>query len=118
VLELLLAAARGDLSSVSIDVDDGAAVTVVIAAGDYPAGTDVGTPIGGIDAAEATGALVFHAGTARSGDRILTNGGRILNVTGLGPNVAAARDRAYEACDLITFPDMRYRRDIAAVAHV
>jgi phosphoribosylamine--glycine ligase len=118
VLELLLAAARGDLSSLSIDVDDGAAVTVVIAAGDYPAGTDVGTPIEGIDAAEATGALVFHAGTARSGDRILTNGGRILNVTGLGPNVAAARDRAYEACDLITFPDMRYRRDIAAVAHV
>jgi len=118
VLELLLAAARGDLSSVSVDVDDGAAVTVVIAAGDYPAGTDIGTPIGGIDAAEATGALVFHAGTARSGDRILTNGGRILNVTGLGPNVAAARDRAYEACELITFPDMRYRRDIAAVAHV
>jgi len=118
VLELLLAAARGDLSSVSVDVDDGAAVTVVIAAGDYPAGTDVGTPIDGIDAAEAAGALVFHAGTARSGDRILTNGGRILNVTGLGPNVAAARDRAYEACDLITFPDMRYRRDIAAVAHV
>ena len=118
VLELLLAAARGDLSSVSVDVDDRAAVTVVIAAGDYPAGTDIGTPIGGIDAAEATGALVFHAGTARSGDRILTNGGRILNVTGLGPNVAAARDRAYEACELITFPDMRYRRDIAAVAHV
>jgi phosphoribosylamine--glycine ligase len=118
VLELLLAAAHGDLSSVSVDVDDGAAVTVVIAAGDYPAGTDVGTPIEGIDAAEAAGALVFHAGTARSGDRILTNGGRILNVTGLGPNVAAARDRAYGACDLITFPDMRYRRDIAAVAHV
>jgi phosphoribosylamine--glycine ligase len=118
VLALLLAAARGDLSSVSVDVDDGAAVTVVIAAGDYPAGTDVGTPIEGIDAAEAAGALVFHAGTARSGERILTNGGRILNVTGLGPNVAAARNRAYEACDLITFPDMRYRRDIAALAHV
>jgi phosphoribosylamine--glycine ligase len=118
VLELLLAAARGDLSSMSVEVDDGAAVTVVIAAGDYPAGSDVGTAIDGLDAAEATEALVFHAGTARSNGRILTNGGRILSVTGLGPNVAAARDLAYEACDLITFPRMRYRRDIAAVAHV
>jgi phosphoribosylamine--glycine ligase len=48
----------------------------------------------------------------------VTNGGRILNVTAVGSSVAEARDRAYRACDLITFPGMRYRRDIAAVAHV
>jgi phosphoribosylamine--glycine ligase len=118
LLELLVAAARGDLSATSIGVGENAAVTVVLAAGDYPAAGDVGTPIEGIADAEATGALVFHAGTALKDDRIVTNGGRILNVTGVDSNVAAARDRAYAACELISFPGMRYRRDIAAVTHV
>jgi len=118
LLELLVAAARGDLSATSMGVGENAAVTVVLAAGDYPAAGDVGTPIEGIADAEATGALVFHAGTALKGDRIVTNGGRILNVTGVDSNVAAARDRAYAACELISFPGMRYRRDIAAVTHV
>jgi phosphoribosylamine--glycine ligase len=93
-------------------------VTVVLAAGGYPEAGDVGTPIEGIADAEASGALVFQAGTALSGDRIVTNGGRILNVTAVADSVAAARDRAYEACELISFPGMRYRRDIAALAHV
>jgi phosphoribosylamine---glycine ligase len=118
LLELLAAAAHGDLSGVHVGAVENAAVTVVIAAGDYPAAGDVGTPIDGIDDAEAAGALVFHAGTALKGDRIVTNGGRILNVTAVASSVAAARDRAYEACELISFPGMRYRRDIAAVAHV
>jgi phosphoribosylamine---glycine ligase len=118
LLELLGAAAQGDLSSADLSIADAAAVTVVLAAGDYPAAGDVGTPIHGIDGAEATGALVFHAGTALSGDRLVTNGGRILNVTAVDSTVAAARDRAYAACELISFPGMRYRRDIAAVAHV
>jgi phosphoribosylamine---glycine ligase len=118
LLELLVAAARGDLSSVTAATADAAAVTVVLAAGGYPAAGDVGTPIEGIEDAEAAGALVFHAGTALQGDRLVTNGGRILNVTATGESVATARDRAYEACELISFPGMRYRRDIAAVAHV
>jgi len=118
VLELLAAAAHGDLSGAAVDVADNAAVTVVLAAGDYPARGDTGSSIEGIADAEAAGALVFHAGTARYGDRIVTNGGRILNVTATGANVAEARDRAYAACDVITFPGMRFRRDIAAVAHV
>jgi phosphoribosylamine--glycine ligase len=118
LLELLAAAAQGDLSGVHVGAVENAAVTVVIAAGDYPAAGDVGTPIDGIDDAEAAGALVFHAGTALKGDRIVTNGGRILNVTAVASSVAAARDRAYEACELISFPRMRYRRDIAAVTHV
>jgi len=118
LLELLAAAAHGDLSSVEVAVAENAAVTVVLAAGDYPAGGDVGTPIEGIADAEGAGALVFHAGTALKGDRVVTSGGRILNVTAVGPNVGAARDRAYEACELISFPRMRYRHDIAAVAHV
>jgi phosphoribosylamine--glycine ligase len=118
VLELLAAAAHGDLSRVTVEIADNAAVTVVLAAGDYPAQGDTGSPIDGIADAEASGALVFHAGTALHGERVVTNGGRILNVTGIGGNVAEARDRAYAACDLITFPGMRCRRDIAAVAHV
>jgi phosphoribosylamine--glycine ligase len=118
LLELLGASARGDLSSVPVTTADAAAVTVVLAAGDYPVAGDVGTPIEGVEDAEAAGALVFHAGTALQGDRLVTNGGRILNVTATGETVAAARDRAYEACELISFPGMRYRRDIAAVAHV
>jgi phosphoribosylamine---glycine ligase len=118
LLELLAAAAGGDLSGAAVPVADNAAVTVVVAAGAYPAAGDSGTPIEGVADAEAAGALVFHAGTALKDDRLVTNGGRILNVTAVADTVAAARDRAYEACDLISFPEMRYRRDIAAVAHV
>jgi phosphoribosylamine--glycine ligase len=118
LLEVLVASAHGDLSSAAVTTADAAAVTVVLAAGVYPAAGDVGAPIEGIAAAEAAGALVFHAGTALQGDRVVTNGGRILNVTATGESVPSARDRAYEACELISFPGMRYRRDIAAVAHV
>ena len=119
VLQLLAASAHGDLSGAQLDVADTAAVTVVLAGRDYPARGDVGSRIDGIPDAEATGALVFHAGTARYGDTVVTNGGRILNVTATGATVTEARDRAYAACESITFPGMRYRRDIAAaVAHV
>jgi phosphoribosylamine--glycine ligase len=118
LLAPLAFAAAGDLSEVTLAVSDGAAVTVVVAAGDYPAAGDVGSPISGIESAQETGALVFHAGTALNGDQLVTNGGRILNVTAMGETVADARDRAYAACEQISFPGMRYRRDIAAIAHV
>ena len=93
------------------------AVTVVLAGGRYPETGDVGSPINGIEDAAEAGALVFHAGTALKGDRIVTNGGRILNVTAVGDTLAQARDRAYGACEHIAFSGMRYRKDIAAVAH-
>jgi phosphoribosylamine---glycine ligase len=118
LLGALSAAAAGDLSDAELRVTDGAAVTVVVAAGGYPAKSDVGSPIDGIAAAEETGAHVFQAGTALHGDQIVTNGGRILNVTASGETVAEARERAYAACELISFEGMRYRKDIAAVAHV
>jgi phosphoribosylamine--glycine ligase len=117
-LGALAGAAAGDLSRTDLAITEGAAVTVVLAGGDYPAHGDVGSPIEGIDEAEAAGAFVFHAGTAVSGDSVVTNGGRILNVTATGDTVAEARERAYSACDRISFPNMRYRRDIAAVTHV
>ena len=116
LLELLAAAAGGDLSGIAVSVEDNAAVTVVLAAGGYPEAGDVGTPIEGIAGAEASGALVFQAGTALSGDRIVTNGGRILNVVGVGETVADARTAAYEAVAHIDFAGMHFRSDIAAAA--
>ena len=112
----LTAAAAGALSGVELSVGSEAAVTVVLAGKDYPASNDYGSEITGIEAAESLGALVFHAGTARHGDRLVTNGGRILNVTGLGPTIAAARERAYAACDRISFSGVRFRQDIALAA--
>jgi phosphoribosylamine---glycine ligase len=118
LLGALTRAATGDLSSVDLEVSDAAAVTVVLAAGEYPAANDVGSPIHGIEDAEQSGALVFHAGTALKGDQLVTNGGRILGVTSTGATVADARERAYAACEHISFAGMRYRSDIAAMAHV
>ncbi|MGZ8698149.1 MAG: phosphoribosylamine--glycine ligase, partial [Gaiellaceae bacterium] len=118
LLGALARAAAGDLSGVDLEVSDAAAVTVALASAKYPAGNDVGSPIHGIEEAEQAGALVFHAGTALNGDRLVTNGGRILSVTSTGVTVAVARERAYAACELISFAGMRYRNDIAAMAHV
>jgi phosphoribosylamine---glycine ligase len=111
--EALLAAARGDLSEIELAVNDEACVTVVVAAENYPEAGDSGTRIDGIEAAEASGAVVFHAGTAVRDGRLVTNGGRILNVTATGASLEDARACVYEACELISFEGARYRRDIA-----
>jgi phosphoribosylamine---glycine ligase len=114
LLELLFACAVGDASGSRVTLDDEAAVTVVLAAPDYPARSDyTGVRIDGISEAEATGALVFHGGTAVRDGVVVTHGGRILSVTATGRTVSAARDRVYEAVDLISFEGARYRRDIA-----
>jgi phosphoribosylamine---glycine ligase len=113
-LGALAASAEGDVKEVELTESEGAAVTVVVASGRYPEGpNDVGTPIEGIADAEAEGALVFHAGTAVRDGRLVTNGGRILNVTAVGETLAEARSRAYAACERISFAGCRYRRDIA-----
>jgi phosphoribosylamine--glycine ligase len=116
LLGAFAAAAAGDLSGVDLHVAETGAVTVVIAAGGYPGEGDVGTVIVGLDEAAAAGAIVFHAGTALKHDGVVTNGGRILNVTGTGESVAEAREQAYAACAAISFPGARYRTDIAAAA--
>jgi phosphoribosylamine---glycine ligase len=118
LLGALAAAAAGDLSGAELAVADNAAVTIVLTAADYPAGGDVGSAIEGIEDAEETGAFVFHAGTALKGDELVTNGGRILNVTATGESVGQARERAYAASDRISFAGVRYRKDIAAMVHV
>jgi phosphoribosylamine--glycine ligase len=118
LLPALAAAAHGDLAGVELPASEQAAVTIVLASRDYPESGDAGTPIDGVEAAEATGALVFHAGTALHGTRLVTNGGRVLNVTGLGGSLAEARDRAYDAAGHIAFDGMQFRHDIAAFARV
>ena len=114
--EALAAAGTGELAGVRVAARAGAAVTVVLAAGGYPEAGDRGSPIRGIEAAEASGALVFHAGTALSGTQPVTNGGRILGVTGQGNTVREARAAAYDAADLIEFEGARRRDDIALAA--
>jgi phosphoribosylamine---glycine ligase len=111
--EALAAAASGDLGEVELAVLDTAAVTVALAAEHYPEGQDVGSPISGVEEAEELGALVFHAGTAMRDGQLVTSGGRILNVTGLGDTLEEARARVYEACERISFRGARFRRDIA-----
>jgi phosphoribosylamine---glycine ligase len=115
LLDLLAAAAHGSLAGASARMRSDAAVTVVLAGPDYPARSDYrGARITGLDDAESTGALVFHGGTAARDGSLVTNGGRILSVTGTGATVTAARERAYAAVDMIAFEGARYRRDIAA----
>jgi len=116
LLEALAAAANGELEDVKLGVSDQACVTVVQAAGNYPAGSDKGSPITGIAEAEATGAVVFQAGTAMRDEALVTSGGRVLNVSAIGPTIAAARERTYAACEKISWEGMRYRSDIALEA--
>jgi phosphoribosylamine--glycine ligase len=112
----LCQAASGELEGAALTASGRAAVTVVLTAGTYPAAGDIGSRIEGIAAAEETGALVFHAGTALRGGELVTNGGRILDVTATGDSVEEARARAYRAADLISFAGMRCRGDIALEA--
>ncbi len=114
LLGVLAAAAAGDLARMEPPVAAGAAVTVVVASRDYPERGDAGTPIEGIDAAEQGGALVFHAGTALKDGRVVTNGGRVLNVVGTGRSVGEARTAAYAGVARIDFAGMQFRKDIAA----
>ena len=115
LLEVLAATARGNAAEMSIRLRPDAAVTVVLTGPDYPSRSDYsGAAIAGVEAAEARGALVFHGGTAMRGDRLVTNGGRILSVTATGPSLAEARALAYEAVADIQFEGIRFRNDIAA----
>ncbi|MDT8894999.1 phosphoribosylamine--glycine ligase [Halomonas sp. I1] len=112
--ELCLAGARGGLEGLACDWDERDAVGVVMAAGGYPGEYRKGDAITGLEAAEATGCKVFHAGTRfGADDAVVTAGGRVLCVTALGEGVSAARDLAYRGLAEITWPDVAYRRDIA-----
>jgi phosphoribosylamine--glycine ligase len=109
----LLACADGQLKNFSLRWYDDVALTVVMATKGYPGAYENGTRIAGLDrAAKIDGVEVFHAGTKASGDWILANGGRVLNITASGKTVGEAQRRAYEAIGLINWPEGFCRRDI------
>jgi phosphoribosylamine---glycine ligase len=116
LLPVLAACASGSVVGIHLQPLAQAAVTVVLAGDGYPARSDSGTTIAGVPEAEATGALVFHAGTALHDGNLVTNGGRVLNVTAVGDTVEAARTAAYDAVACIDFAGMQFRTDIAADA--
>ncbi|WP_062519476.1 phosphoribosylamine--glycine ligase [Demequina silvatica] len=116
---VLMAAAQGRLAEIDpLEWRDDAAVTVVVAAENYPADPRKGDPITGIDEAEQVETVhVLHAGTALDADgTLLSNGGRVLSVTALGATLTEARERAYAGVDRIVLPGSHHRRDIAAKA--
>ena len=109
----------GGLAGLDADFGDDWAVTVVLASAGYPASSSKGDVIAGLDEASAVeGVEVTHAGTARSDGEVVTAGGRVLNVTGLGPTATDARRRAYDAAELISFEGRQMRTDIAARAEL
>lgn len=111
--ELMLAAATGRLHETAPPrFRDEVALTIVMAAEGYPATPRKGGAIGGLDEAEADGVRVFHAGTAEADGRLVAIGGRVLNVTATGRDIAEAQERAYAAAGLIDFATGFYRRDI------
>jgi phosphoribosylamine--glycine ligase len=102
----------GGMREVELEWSHDSAVTVVMASAGYPASSSTGDVIRGL--ADLEDVEVTHAGTARRGEEIVTAGGRVLNVTGLGESIDAARARAYEAVERIGFDGAQYRTDIAA----
>ncbi len=113
LLELMLAADKGTLAGRPDPVfAPETALGVVMAAKGYPGTPETGGAIGGIEAAEATGARVFHAGTRLEGGRLVAAGGRVLTITAAGADVRAAQAAAYRAVDAVDFPTGFARRDI------
>jgi len=102
----------GTLHEQSADWDPRASLGVVMAAGGYPEGYAKGKAISGLDAAEGDAQKVFHAGTAQSGSDVVTSGGRVLCVVGLGSTVQEAADESYAAVAKINWQDVYFRRDI------
>ena len=117
LVELLDASVSGTLGKMELKWSPLASVCVVMASGGYPGSYAKGKVIRGLDdAAKLPNTKVFHAGTARAREQIVTNGGRVLGVTALGKDLKAAQAAAYAAVDRIAFDGAHYRRDIAAKA--
>jgi phosphoribosylamine--glycine ligase len=118
LVEVMLAASAGKLSKIGVlDWDRRACVCVVCAAAGYPGNYTQGQEISGLEvASELEDVVVFHAGTKRGGDKILTSGGRVLGVTGLGATIKEAINKTYQAVEKIKFEGMHYRRDIGKKA--
>lgn len=118
LVDVMEAVAQGRPDDIDLSWSDSWAVCVVLASAGYPGSYEKGKVITGIEDAEALdGVTVFHAGTAvNAAGELVTAGGRVLNVVATGPTFAAARDRAYEACGLVSFEGKQLRSDIGAKA--
>jgi phosphoribosylamine--glycine ligase len=117
LLDLCLAAREpGGLAGTAAEFGDDWAVTLVLASAGYPESASKGDVIHGLEEAAASGAEITHAGTAERDGEVVTAGGRVLNVTALGPDPDAARRRAYDAAESIVFNGRQMRSDIAARA--
>lgn len=117
LLDVFEAVADDKLDRITLQWDTRAAVCVVIASGGYPGNYQSGKVISGLEAAAAMqDVVVFHAGTRQVGSNVVTAGGRVLGVTALGETIADAQQRAYAACDQISWEGAYFRRDIGAKA--
>ena len=117
LVELLSASVDGTLGNMELRWSRTASVCVVMASGGYPGSYAKGKPISGLaEAGALPNTKIFHAGTAKAGDQIVTNGGRVLGVTAWAGTLSAARDAAYQAVERIHFEGAHYRHDIAAKA--
>ncbi len=113
LLDVMLRTAEGRLGEIQVEWHDEPSCGVVLASGGYPGEFARGYPIAGLDSLDAD-ALVFHAGTKRQGDDIVTSGGRVLTVVATGRDMREARQNAYRNAEKIRFTDIHYRKDIAA----
>lgn len=116
IVELFQACVDGTLDEATLEWHDEAAVCVIMASGGYPASSEKGVPIHGLDDIAAEEAIVFHSGTAEKDGEIVTNGGRVLGVTAKDATIKGAIDKAYAAVEKINFDHMQFRRDIGARA--
>ena len=110
LLEVLAAAATGNLADVELKIDGNTATTVVGVAGGYPEKYEKNNLIAGLD--QPLDGIVFHAGTKKDDNKIVTNGGRVIAVTGSAESLSLALDKSYSTLSKISWRDMYYRKDI------
>ena len=117
IVELMLASCEGRIEDIELEWDKRSCVCVVMSSGGYPGEYEKGKEISGLkDAEKNPDTVVFHAGTKKEGNRILTSGGRVLGVTSLGNGIEKAIEQAYKAVDKINFERCFFRRDIGSKA--
>ncbi len=117
LVEIMLALTEGNLKDYKLNWSNKMCVSVVMASGGYPGSYEEGKEITGIDTlGDISGLMVFHAGTKHVDDKVVTAGGRVLNIVGLGNDIHEARDKVYSAVERIHFDGAHYRKDIALKA--
>jgi phosphoribosylamine--glycine ligase len=112
LVEMFVATAGQRLNEIKIEIDDRTVATVVAVSGGYPGDYEKGKPISGLDKPAFENTIVFHSGTTKAGDEIVTNGGRVLAVTSFGDNISEAAELSNYMLEQLYFEGMYYRTDI------